>query len=72
LLQSKQKELDRKELDRKGNEAGARYAVEHYKIWHFEAEESVYRFTAYCGFKKYQMWADLTTYSLQDLADALP
>jgi len=46
--------------------------VEHYKIWHFEADESVYKFTVYSRFKRYQMWADFIAYSLEDLRDALP
>lgn len=58
LLQSKQKELDQQK----------RYAVDYYKIWHFEADETVYKFTIYSRFKRYQMWADLLTYSIEDLS----
>ena len=57
LLQSKQKELDQHK----------QYAVDYYKIWHLEADENVFKLTIYSRFKRYQMWADLIAYSVEEL-----
>lgn len=54
VLQSKQKQLD------KANPRHPEYAVDHFKLWHFEANETVFKLAIKSRWKRNQMWFDMT------------